>query len=392
MDIDQVAKRLEWIDEERRKDKSTLAALQERILAVEGNIPSLNQQIKDLNSEITRLGTVLSRLDTFETTLAQTRIEFTRALETAEKQRADHEREVEKVRRVELEGINKAIGEVRKGLDPIPDLRKGLQARQEEDFRLVRLIEETDQKVVDTKRYDEEYKHTLRLIEEGRRQDNKRLTDLQAEVAATRKRVDEGRGKVDITSDNLRKVEGRIGELLTAESERRQSQTVFVEKQTLAQVERERQWNDWQARFDIVEKSAVLLDSQVQTLDATQRSVKRSQDLLDDATQRFDRRVNEITEVQRLAEERFRQEWVTFKADDQKRWTNYVLAQEEQQREEGRRFEKVTERLVSLEDLTQELQDVIHQINAEVEKRLQSLVVLAHEWAAAYENAFGRRV
>ena len=41
--------------------------------------------------------------------------------------------------------------------------------------------------------------------------------------------------------------------------------------------------------------------------------------------QRFDRRLNEITEMQRLVEERFRQEWVSFKADDQKRWTNYTL-------------------------------------------------------------------
>jgi chromosome segregation ATPase len=390
MDVDQLAKRLDWIDEERRKDKTTIAALQERLLVMEGNIPSLTQQIKDSSSEITRLTAILSRLDSFESTLAQTRVEFNRSLESVEKQRTDHEREVEKVRRAELEGVNKAIAEVRKGLDPIPDLRKAVQARQEEDYRLARLIEETDQKVVDTKRYDEEYKRSLRLIEEGRRQDTKRLTDLQGEVAATRKRVDEQRGKVDITADNLRKVETRISELLAAESERRQSQTAFIEKQTLAQVERERLWREWQARFEIIEKSAINLDAQLQSLDAAQRSVKRSQDALDEATQRFDRRIKEITEVQRLAEDRFRQEWVTFKAEDQKRWTNYTLAQEEQQREESRRFAKVTDRLDTLEDLTQELQDVNHQITAETEKRLQGLVVLAHEWAAAYENAFGR--
>jgi hypothetical protein len=388
--VDKLAKRLDWIYEERRKDKTTIAALQERLLVMEGNIPSLTQQIKDSSSEITRLTAILSRLDSFESTLAQTRVEFNRSLESVEKQRTDHEREVEKVRRAELEGVNKAIAEVRKGLDPIPDLRKAVQARQEEDYRLARLIEETDQKVVDTKRYDEEYKRSLRLIEEGRRQDTKRLTDLQGEVAATRKRVDEQRGKVDITADNLRKVETRISELLAAESERRQSQTAFIEKQTLAQVERERLWREWQARFEIIEKSAINLDAQLQSLDAAQRSVKRSQDALDEATQRFDRRIKEITEVQRLAEDRFRQEWVTFKAEDQKRWTNYTLAQEEQQREESRRFAKVTDRLDTLEDLTQELQDVNHQITAETEKRLQGLVVLAHEWAAAYENAFGR--
>ena len=56
-------------------------------------------------------------------------------------------------------------------------------------------------------------------------------------------------------------------------------------------------------------------------LEETQRAVKRSQDSFDDINRRLERRINEITEIQRLAEDRFRQEWVTFRADDQKRWT-----------------------------------------------------------------------
>jgi hypothetical protein len=54
---------------------------------------------------------------------------------------------------------------------------------------------------------------------------------------------------------------------------------------------------------------------------------------LDDINIRFDRRINELTEMHRLTEERFRQEWISFKTDDQKRWTNYLLTQEEQQQE-----------------------------------------------------------
>jgi len=135
MDLEQIIKRLDWIDEERRKDKTTIATLQERLLAMEGNIPSLTQQIKDMNGEITRLITVMARLDQFESSLAQTRVDFSRMVENNEKLRLDHEREVDKVRRVELEGVNKTIGEVRKGLEPIPDLRKAVQARQEEEFR-----------------------------------------------------------------------------------------------------------------------------------------------------------------------------------------------------------------------------------------------------------------
>ncbi len=63
------------------------------------------------------------------------------------------------------------------------------------------------------------------------------------------------------------------------------------------------------------------------------RSVKKTKEQLDESTQRIDRRVNEITEMHRLNEDHFRQEWTTYKADDHKRWANYNLVQEETQKE-----------------------------------------------------------
>ena len=216
------------------------------------------------------------------------------------------------------------------------------------------------------------------------------MTDLVGEVSTVRKRVDEQRGKVDLAVDGIRKLETRLGEVMAAESERRQSQAGFIEKQTMLQVERDRTWKEWQVRFETVEKVANNLDTQWQAIDATHRSVKKSQETLDDTTQRFERRIAEITEMQRLNEDRFRQDWVSFKADDQKRWNNYTLAADEQKREETRQFEKLTERLVLLEDLGQELQDLVQQVNEEAGRRLQGLLSLAHEYMTAYENVFGR--
>jgi chromosome segregation ATPase len=390
MELEQVIKRLEWLDDERRKDKTTIATLEDRLANLEAAIVPFSPQIKNINSEITRLTTVLARLDQFEGSLAQMRVDSTRELSVIEKERADHERETEKVRRIEVEGLNRAVAEVRKGLDPIPELRRGLQLRQEEEFRLARLIEEVQAKVIDTHRYDEEYKRSLKLIEEGRRQDTKRIADLQAEVEAMRKRSDEQRGRIELSTDGQRKLDTRLTELLAADNERRQAQIAFIEKQTMTQVEFDRQWKDWQARFELIEKAAGSIEGQVQVLDATNRSVKRSQDSLEEVTQRFDRRINEITEMQRLNEDRFRQEWVTYKADDQKRWTNYTLSQEEQARESGRRFEKVTDRLAVLENVTKDFQDLLQQVTEETQKRLQALLVLAHEWVSAYETAFGK--
>lgn len=101
-------------------------------------------------------------------------------------------------------------------------------------------------------------------------------------------------------------------------------------------------------------------------------------------------RINEITEIQRLSEERFRQEWVTFKADDQKRWTNYTLTLEEQRNEGQRLYERLSEKATQLEDAIQEIQDMVQQANQHTEKRLQSLLAMAHEWVSSYERTVGR--
>jgi len=390
MDLDQIVKRLEWLDDERRKDKNTISALEERIVHLEGNLPALSQQIKELSGEVARTTAMLARFDQVEGTLAQMRVDFSRSLDSIEKTRLDHDREVEKTHRGEVEAMNKSIADVRKGLEPIPDIKKNLQVHTDEEFRLGRLIEETKQKIEDTKHNDEEYRRVQHILEEGNRQNAKRLTDIQGEVAALRKRMDEQRGKAELSLESIRKMEIRIGEFQAAEAERRQIQSGFIDKITLQQVERDRIWKDWQTRFDDFTRDAVNLDAQLQTLEATNRAVKRSQEAFDDITQKFERRVNEITEMQRLVEERFRQEWVAFKSDDQKRWANYTLAQEEQQRESVRLIEKINERIVLVEDLSQEVHDLISQSTEETQKRLQGLLSLSHQWMEEYERTFGR--
>ncbi|HNZ00048.1 MAG TPA: hypothetical protein PKV95_00170 [Anaerolineaceae bacterium] len=391
MELEQVIQRLEWLEEERRKDKLAISTYQERIAALEGNIPTMMQQIRELSTELARVSATLGRLDQLESTIAQVRVEFGRSLEATERQRAEREREQERVRQGDVDVFNKAIADVRKGLEPIAELKRGLQSRQEEDFRLARLIEELEQKVLLTKRSDDDYKHAQKLLEDSQRQDAKRLTDLQGEVAALRKRQEEQRGKVDINTDSIRKLETRLGEIQTNETERRQSQLAFFEKQTMVNVERDRIWKDWQTRFDEIAGVSTNIDTQLQALDNLQRTVKRAQEDFEEITQRFERRINEITEMQRLMEDRFRQEWVGFRADDQKRWTNYALSQEEQQREVNRQYQQLTERMAPLEEMVHDIQDYVQQINEETGKRLQAILTAARQLLDQYDQTLGKR-
>ena len=390
MEIEQLIKQVDWMDEEQRKDKLRLNTIDDRLAAAEGNISPLVKQIKDLGSELTRLSTIISRMDTFDETLMQQRIETKQYFDELERQFKKGQEDSEKVRRVEMRALESSLAELRKELDQFPEVKRSLKARVEEETRLSRLIDEVRTRIEAVRRSEDEYTRTYRLLEDGRRQDAKRLTDLTGEVTALHKRMDEQRGRTELNTNTLRKVETRVNEISVVETERRQAQETFLESQALGQAERERQWKEWQSRFDLVTSQAGEVETMLQALDATNRAVKITQQTVEELMQKVERRINEVNEIQRLAEERFRQEWVTFRADDQKRWINYTLTLDEQKNETNRQNERLTEQVTRLGDDVQVLQDLAEKITTGIEQRMQSLLALTHEWISSNERTLGR--
>ncbi len=106
---------------------------------------------------------------------------------------------------------------------------------------------------------------------------------------------------------------------------------------------------------------------------------------------RFDRRINELTEMHRLSEERFRQEWISFKNEDQKRWTNYTLTQEEKEQDDTRQMTKVMDRIESLEDAAQDTKDTLELINEETDKRLKAFTSVLHDLMESFNQTFNIR-
>ena len=66
MDSDQIAKQVDWLDDERSKVLTRVGALEEQISSIAGNYSTLVKQIKDQNSEVTRLAALIARMDGFD--------------------------------------------------------------------------------------------------------------------------------------------------------------------------------------------------------------------------------------------------------------------------------------------------------------------------------------
>ncbi|HCU57789.1 MAG TPA: hypothetical protein DF984_06150 [Anaerolineaceae bacterium] len=387
LESEQLQKRVEWLDSERRNDKTMLAALQSKIENYELENAALRTRLVEMDGEITRLNTLMARLEQLDQDIAEVRTATNHQIEVFKENLQETALKSDKHNQ-QIEGLSQSVTESRKQMQGFKSIQDALEERKQEDIRLARITEELKAQIGEVSHFSDDYKRSLRLIEESQRQDTKRMTDIQGEVAAIRKRQDETRGKQDLVGDNMRKVENRVKDLLDAESERRESQTAFMEKLNLTQVERDRVFNAWESRFDEMERITGGIEAELTDLENTHRSVKQSQAALDEVTQRFDRRINEITEIQRLNEDRFRQEWTSFKSDDQKRWSNYTLTQEEQNREMSVSLENLINRITNLEDRLEDVQDNITQIGKDDIMRMTTFLNSFRESIDTYNRIF----
>ena len=388
MEFEQIVKRLEFLDKQQRETKETLATLKEAIASFESSVNVVSKLIKTLCKQVSDITPASKRVEQFESLITKQRTELVKMIEENEKKRVRDDKEAAKEIQSEVTELNKAITQVKNSFNPA-EFKKQIKERADETQRALNNISDLKLNIDETKRSNEDVKHTLLANDEARKNDLKRIADIQGELTALRKRIDENREKATIQADTVRNIEGRITDLLSSELERKQAQSAFLDQQRVAQVDRERAWKDWQEKFSSFQKEAETLDEQIQKLDETLRNAKKAQDTYVELNTKLERRINEVTEMQRLAEERLRQEWISFKADDQKRWTGYSLSSEENFRDIRKEVQKYEEGISTLNEVTQVLQDQIHQTTDASEKQLQEMMNVVHEWMTSYQRIMG---
>jgi chromosome segregation ATPase len=388
MDIEQAAKTIQWLDDERRRDKQELTALQERVAALTNDNVALGRKVQDLEGSLATANNTVQRIAKIDDILEGYRKEMARQLEEIERRRTEAAKEDERLRKIEREAVSKSLADLRKSIEGLLKLDREVSARKDEEGRIGRLIAELQLKVAEFNKHVDERNRAVTVLDEGRRQDVKRIVDLQTEAADLRKRIDDTRGKIEIIEDVARRTEARLGEVFMAENERRAAQAQWLEAQAIAQAERDRAWTELKANTENwlrnLEDYARRVDQYGEAFREMRRVTEESRQLVD----LVERHVAESAEVHRLAEERFRQDWASFLADDQKRWTTHMLVRDEQWREHDRLSGKQQERLAELEVQLGDMAAMIRQIQSTDASRMQALLNLVRELAAEYEPSY----
>ena len=386
MENEEIVKRIEWLDGERRKDRQTINELQAQVSKLQEVIALQKRELSNINKDNKKSFSSVVRLDEYEETNAKLKAELAKSQRLIEKRLDTMEQTTAAQRSDDRDTYNKRMLELQGEIKALNELKKSLQSRGEDDFRLNQKLEDLARQLADQRSSGDEQSRLVKILDDNYRVESKRLSDLQVELNTLRKRIDEDRNLSDAQKEYLKKLEGQIHDLVNREKTRNQEQIEFIEKQSLLSVDRENLWKDWQEEIQQMKALSENFHVQVRELETLNREIKQGQSDFEVINQRLERRINEITEMNRLTEERFRQEWIAFKADDQKRWTNYSLSQEETNREGNREINKIDERITSLEDAVQNLLDTVQVIHEETEKRIKGLLMLANEYITSYER------
>lgn len=367
MEPKQTAQMVSWLDEERRKDKALIVKLEERAASQTTLAEEQARRIQGLEGELASLRTTALSVNLFDESVSRLRAEMNGMFEQLQ-QRNTPDQDIKKLRETMRESAAKAVDDLRQ--EVMTRIERELQPRRAEEERLSRVAIELQNYADNLSKGLEEFQRSLTFLEEQRRQDSRRLSDVHSEVAEATKHVEGQQAKSELLEELSRRNERSLAELTSTVLEVKQQRQTWIEQETLADQEREKQMADALRR---VEDSLKTFNKQTATWTETHRAMKKQVDDFDRLADRIDRRLNELAEMQRLSEERFRHEWEEFQQEDQKRFRQFTLTNEEAWRGNEKFVKTATEQLASLAEQSEQLTTQLRLLTSLQKESLEGL-------------------
>lgn len=348
MDLQQAMRMIEWLDEERRRDKNTIAKLEERLQQQQELLEGLNRQMNGLESQQVSMRTQFLPADRDAELMEQLREEMRTMLEGLENKQAVSSREAERRTEFTREMMSRPLREVTDRLEKIERQMESLNVFRAERDRMSGSLTAIQQKADDLSKKLDEPERRISFLEEQRRQDNRRLSDIQAELPEFQKSIDGIRLKIERVEQLGLSNEKRILEIQASEKTRREELQTFIDQQNLLAQQRDQQVKELTRNIGAYDEDMRKNMERFENWMETHRQMKKLVDDFDRISDRLERRINEVAEMQRLSEDRFREEWQEWTKDDQRRWKQFTLTNDEAWRsheQEMQQYRKVLEEM-----------------------------------------------
>ena len=349
MDLNQASQMINWLEAERKKDKAALSTLLERAQGLSNELADQSKRMQELREDLATTQLTVNKLAQFDRLFEQLKADLVGEMDRRGEAQQKALREAEQMRKVDLEATNRTLADIRKELPRLKQLEDEMPMRRAEDRRLSEQQARTGQRVEDLAARTEERIQSMIFLEEGRRQDNKRIAQLEEGSASILKRIEAVSAKAVLLDENTQRVSLRIAEV----AQQVVGQDKVVEEMRLNDFRRSQEMKGF------VEDVGKVVNPLPDFIATSQLNLQRIQELgmanqrsLDEIQgfqNRIEKRQSEVSEMQRISEDRMRKQVEEWQAEQEKRWKRQTLTWTEQSQEHDRLHGTWETRLEQLE-------------------------------------------
>jgi methyl-accepting chemotaxis protein len=349
MDVGQLTQMTTWLDEEHRRDKAELVRLQQRLEGQEAEIQDQAHVVKDLEGRMVSTQGQLLKFGQLETALQQLKNEVTQMFDQSDERRQQEAREAARVRAIERDNVSRALNELRRDVQRLAGLTEENELRKAEQRRVSDSIMVAQQELNALTQEVEGKLRGIPFLEDSRQQDGKRIARLQQESLEAMKRLEKDASRLQMLEDVAHRQERDTGELKELVSQLRKSQQEFTEKQLLETEHLRRQMDEWIETLEAHVKKIDDFSSRMQELTEAFREDRQVVETVERFKEMITREQSQVSELQRLAEERQKRQLEQWSEENEKRWRKELLRWEHQWGEQAKRNSQVTEQFGGLE-------------------------------------------
>lgn len=376
MDINQISNLVQYYDEERRKDRVLLVQMQERVESLLRENEARSRYAQGLETSITELKSRVARADGWQTAIETARAEFKQNVARAEESFKRVDTDAQRVRQVELESVTRQIAELKREIKPYARYADDFEGRKQEDARLSELIGKLQVQAIDLDRRLDQPGAAISYLEEQRRQDAKRIVQVEDQLPDLRRKIDALPPQLLLLDEGIRKKQLEIeeaGKMLEAQSQ-------LMENQRVSDIRRERQFAEYVSVVEQLKVRADDISTQTTGFIQMREDVRRVLNEFPEFERRMEARINELFEIQRDAEERTKRQTESFKDRIDKDWLDFATSQNEKWFDRDRRISEYDGRFDEVEDELAKIPS-LHPLYGLIE-------LMAKQQAAAGREAF----
>lgn len=339
MDLDQAIQMINWLDEERRKDKAQIAELANQLTQQYSQIAQLNKSLQDLEERLARVQSQSLRYSQVEQSVGQVRAEVAKMIEAADKRRLQADEDQFKIRQQERERIDQVLSTLQLQIEALQQFQRSIIG----DHEIINRIDLA-------------------------------LPAYQTEIEETIKRIDPLNHRIQLLEEWV----PRFGQLATEQrqlSERLNKERAdAVEAARRAEQARARHMAEWAEQMKASRREIEDWIANIRTALEQHKEARKTYSDLIEVEERLKQLEARLTQWQRLVEETRRKERDQIVSDVEKRWQQQLGEWQFLRDEWNKRLAAVADRVGKLEDWRPEIiaqfPDILERIDRERRERI----------------------